>query len=48
MTIITSQQELDEKIRRADEDIAMGRTHTLKEVYQKIEEFRQNKNVCTK
>ncbi|MDA9129348.1 hypothetical protein N9J72_02630 [Candidatus Gracilibacteria bacterium] len=48
MTIIRTNQELQEKILRANTDIAIGRTHSLKEVYEKIANFRKNKNVCTK
>ncbi len=48
MTIITSEYELQEKIKRAKEDIKMWRTYTFKEVYQHLYSSNKNEKACMK
>ncbi len=48
MTIITSQYELEEKTKRAEDDIRMWRTHTLKEVLEHLYSNDKQQKVCMK
>ena len=41
MTIIKTQQELEEMTQRAEDDISAGRVYSMKEVYQKV--YKENK-----
>lgn len=48
MTIVTSQAELNEKVRKSELDFALWNTHTLKEVYEHMSHIKQQRWVCTK
>jgi len=48
MTIISSEYELEEKTKKAEEDIRMWRTYTFKEVYKRLYSTNKDKKVCLK
>ncbi|MDP2090115.1 MAG: hypothetical protein Q8K30_00830 [Candidatus Gracilibacteria bacterium] len=48
MTIINSEYELSQKIKKAEEDIKMGRVYTFKEVYEHLYSNKSEKKVCMK
>ncbi len=46
MTFITSEAELQEKIKRAEADFALWNTYTFKEVYEHLYSTKNKKNTC--